>query len=155
MAYRLPAASDASGPRWRPAHRDLLSECGIPDEVADSDRRWGYLLLHGVDRPESTKVKLSVDDTATGEADAGTDAPAALRDNATAPSRSGDALHMAPMLNVVAPTRDGAIVRAPVIGASRPRMTACSMQPQAIWVPHLLRWLGQGGLVHDQARDYR
>jgi hypothetical protein len=51
MAYRRPAASDASGPRWRLAHRDLLSERGIPDEVADWDRRWGYLLLHGVDRP--------------------------------------------------------------------------------------------------------
>jgi hypothetical protein len=29
------------------AHRASLAECGIPDEVADSDRRWAYLLLHG------------------------------------------------------------------------------------------------------------
>lgn len=46
--------SDACGPegsRWRFAHRSLLAECGIPDEVADSDRRWAYLLLHGSDDP--------------------------------------------------------------------------------------------------------
>lgn len=52
MAY--PRRRDVPGPqgtRWRLAHRALLAECGIPDEVADSDRRWGYLLLHGDDRP--------------------------------------------------------------------------------------------------------
>jgi hypothetical protein len=33
------------------AGRALLAECGIPDEVADSDRRWVYLPLHGSDDP--------------------------------------------------------------------------------------------------------
>ena len=51
MGDRHPSALDASSPRWRAAHRALLAECGIPDEVADSDRRWAYLLLHGVDVP--------------------------------------------------------------------------------------------------------
>lgn len=30
-------------------HRGFLVRCGIPDEVVDSDRRWGYVLLHGDD----------------------------------------------------------------------------------------------------------
>ena len=46
--------SDNIGPtcsRWRLAHRALLGACGIPAEVADSDRRWVYVLLHGDDYP--------------------------------------------------------------------------------------------------------
>jgi hypothetical protein len=35
--------------RWRRANRSLLAKCGVPDAVADSDRRWAYLLLHGED----------------------------------------------------------------------------------------------------------
>jgi hypothetical protein len=27
----------------------LLLECGVPDEIADSNRRWVYVLLHGSD----------------------------------------------------------------------------------------------------------
>ena len=45
---------DVSGPegsRGRLAHRSLHAQCGIPDEVADSDRRWAYRLLHGSDDP--------------------------------------------------------------------------------------------------------
>jgi hypothetical protein len=51
MAYRGPGGFGPEDARWRLAHRALLSECGIPDEVADSDRRWVYLLLHGTDEP--------------------------------------------------------------------------------------------------------
>ncbi|QEH39186.1 hypothetical protein OJF2_77980 [Aquisphaera giovannonii] len=51
MVSRRQPDPDASSPRWRRAHRGLLAECGVPDEVADSDRRWGYLLLHGDDHP--------------------------------------------------------------------------------------------------------
>ena len=44
--------SDSPGPessRWRLAHRALLGGCGIPPEVANSDRRWVCVLLHGED----------------------------------------------------------------------------------------------------------
>jgi hypothetical protein len=34
---------------WRSENRNLLSECGIPDLVANSDRVWNYVLLHGDD----------------------------------------------------------------------------------------------------------
>ena len=51
MTFRRRDASGPAGSRWRLAHRALLAECGIPDEVADSDRRWSYLLLHGSDDP--------------------------------------------------------------------------------------------------------
>ena len=30
-------------------HRAFLVECGVPHEVADSDRSWIYVLLHGDD----------------------------------------------------------------------------------------------------------
>ncbi len=53
MAYHRRDASGPEGSRWRLAHRALLAECGIPDKVADSDRRWAYLLLHGSDHPGS------------------------------------------------------------------------------------------------------
>src|SRR2546423_14038215 len=51
MAYRRADASGPESPRWRLVHRTLFSECGIPAEGADSDRRWAYLLLHGTDEP--------------------------------------------------------------------------------------------------------
>jgi hypothetical protein len=51
MAYHRRDAAGPEGSRWRLAHRALLAECGIPDEVADSDGRWAYLLLHGSDGP--------------------------------------------------------------------------------------------------------
>jgi hypothetical protein len=51
MAYHRRDAAGPEGSRWRSAHRALLAECGIPDEVADSDRRWAYVLLHGSDDP--------------------------------------------------------------------------------------------------------
>jgi hypothetical protein len=51
MAHHRRDASGPDGSRWRLAYRALLAECGIPDEVADSDRRWNYLLLHGSDDP--------------------------------------------------------------------------------------------------------
>ena len=51
MSFRRAEDSGPESSRWRLAHRALLSECGIPDEVADSDRRWIYVLLHGTDEP--------------------------------------------------------------------------------------------------------
>lgn len=47
---RSPAVG-AESPRWRRNNRALLTECGIPDAVADSDHRWVYVLLHGDDYP--------------------------------------------------------------------------------------------------------
>jgi hypothetical protein len=34
---------------WRKRVRPLLVAAGLPDAVADDDRRWGYLLDHGAD----------------------------------------------------------------------------------------------------------
>ena len=31
------------------ANRTLLDVCGVPDAIADSDRQWAYVLLHGDD----------------------------------------------------------------------------------------------------------
>jgi hypothetical protein len=50
MAYRRGAESGPGSSKWRLAQCALLSECGIPDEVADSDRRWAYVLYHGDDK---------------------------------------------------------------------------------------------------------
>ena len=49
-SWRL-VARISSAPRARDggANRGLLSECGVPAAVADSDRRWMYVLLHGDD----------------------------------------------------------------------------------------------------------
>lgn len=49
MTYRRSSESGVESSRWRLANRDLLVECGVPGEVADSDRRWIYVLLHGDD----------------------------------------------------------------------------------------------------------
>jgi hypothetical protein len=51
MTTRHAANSSPQSPRWRLDNRSLLSECGVPDPVADSDRRWVYVLLHGDDYP--------------------------------------------------------------------------------------------------------
>jgi hypothetical protein len=51
MPARRSTSAGAESPCWRRAHRALFSECGIPDAVADSDRRWVYILLHGDDYP--------------------------------------------------------------------------------------------------------
>ncbi len=51
MATRHSDNFGAESPRWRLANRSLLSACGVPDAVADSDRRWVYVLLHGDDYP--------------------------------------------------------------------------------------------------------
>ncbi len=49
MSYRRPAGTDVATSRWRLKNQSLLHECGIPMEVAGSDRRWLYTLLHGDD----------------------------------------------------------------------------------------------------------
>ena len=49
MATRRATVAGVESPVWRRANRPLLSECGVPDAVADSDRRWVYVLLHGDD----------------------------------------------------------------------------------------------------------
>lgn len=49
MTFRRDLDNSACGSQWRLANHSLLVECGIPYEVADSDRRWGYVLLHGAD----------------------------------------------------------------------------------------------------------
>jgi hypothetical protein len=49
MGFRRSPTTDPESSRWRLAHRGLLLECGIPEEIANSDRRWIYLLLHGSD----------------------------------------------------------------------------------------------------------
>jgi hypothetical protein len=49
MAYRRSSGTDVESSRWRMAHRNLLLECGVPQSVVNSDRRWVYVLLHGSD----------------------------------------------------------------------------------------------------------
>lgn len=51
MAFRRSGEAGPTGSRWRLAHRALLRACGVPDAVADSDRRLAYVLLHGDDYP--------------------------------------------------------------------------------------------------------
>jgi hypothetical protein len=51
MGFRRSDEDDPTGSRWRLANQALLGACGVPAEVADSDRRWVYLLLHGDDYP--------------------------------------------------------------------------------------------------------
>jgi hypothetical protein len=51
MGFRRSDQAGPTGSRWRVAHRSLLGACGVPAEVADSDRRWVYVLLHGDDYP--------------------------------------------------------------------------------------------------------
>jgi hypothetical protein len=38
---------------WRGKHRDELLSNGMPASVLDNERRWNYVLLHGVDEFES------------------------------------------------------------------------------------------------------
>jgi hypothetical protein len=49
MAFHRSNNDSVAGSRWRIAHHATLVECGIPYEVADSDDRWAYVLLHGDD----------------------------------------------------------------------------------------------------------
>src|SRR5271168_4673015 len=51
MSFRRSDRPGPFGSRWRLANRGLLGACGVPTEVADSDRRWTYTLLHGDDYP--------------------------------------------------------------------------------------------------------
>src|SRR5687767_4270574 len=51
MTYRRKSIEGPEGLQWRLSHRALLSQCGIPPEVAGSDRRRAYMLLHGDDAP--------------------------------------------------------------------------------------------------------
>jgi hypothetical protein len=48
-AYRRPSDTGPESSRWRLANRGSLERCGVPSEVAGSDRGWTYLLLHGED----------------------------------------------------------------------------------------------------------
>lgn len=56
MSFRRSEDSGVTSSRWRLANRGILVECGIPTEVANSDRRWIYLLLHGYDPVSGWKV---------------------------------------------------------------------------------------------------
>ena len=49
VRFRRSEDTGVCSSRWRLAQRGLLTECGVPAEVADSDRRRIYLLLHGSD----------------------------------------------------------------------------------------------------------
>jgi hypothetical protein len=49
MVFRRSDETDPDSSRWRRAHLELLAASGIPSEVAASDRRWIYVLLHGDD----------------------------------------------------------------------------------------------------------
>jgi hypothetical protein len=51
MGFRRSDEAGPTGSRWRLAHQSLLGACGVPGEVAGSDRRWVYVLLHGDDYP--------------------------------------------------------------------------------------------------------
>jgi hypothetical protein len=49
MTYRRSDDEGIFSSRWRISHRSELIECGIPFDVANDDRRWTYVLLHGDD----------------------------------------------------------------------------------------------------------
>ena len=49
MSYRRSHESGPDSSRWRCKHLGLLIRCGIPEVIANSDRRWRYVLLHGDD----------------------------------------------------------------------------------------------------------
>ncbi len=49
MAYRRSDDTSVFGSRWRLANRAELTACGIPSDIAASDQRWRYTLLHGDD----------------------------------------------------------------------------------------------------------
>ena len=49
MSYQRNKDFSLTSPQWRIEHKSTLSECGIPDGVANSDRQWNYVLLHGND----------------------------------------------------------------------------------------------------------
>jgi hypothetical protein len=49
MGFRRFDYAGPEGSRWRLANRTLLQSCGVPFEVANSDRGWVYVLLHGDD----------------------------------------------------------------------------------------------------------
>ena len=49
VSFRRSAKNLPNYESWRLANRSLLRECGIPDELAESQRQWGYVLLHGDD----------------------------------------------------------------------------------------------------------
>jgi hypothetical protein len=51
MGFRRSEEAGPTSSRWRVAHRSMLGACGVPAEVADSDRRWVNVLLHGDDYP--------------------------------------------------------------------------------------------------------
>ena len=49
MGFSRTNQTDPTGSRWRLANRALLGKCGVPDAIADSDRQWAHVLLHGDD----------------------------------------------------------------------------------------------------------
>lgn len=49
MSFRRVPDLTPENSRWRCANHGVLTECGIPDDVASNDRRWRYVLLHGND----------------------------------------------------------------------------------------------------------
>jgi hypothetical protein len=49
MGYRRPETDSITSQRWRIDHKAELMECGVPFEIANSDRSWTYWLLHGED----------------------------------------------------------------------------------------------------------
>ena len=51
MSFRRSDDASLFGSRWRLENRNLLGVSGIPAEIADCDRRWGYTVLHGDDYP--------------------------------------------------------------------------------------------------------
>ena len=38
---------------WRSQNLAFLADCGVPDAVANSERSWTYVLLHGNDSPHT------------------------------------------------------------------------------------------------------
>lgn len=49
MSYRRPDDTGPFSSRWRLKHRGDLISLGIPADIASSDDRWRYTLLHGDD----------------------------------------------------------------------------------------------------------
>ena len=49
MSYRRPSNTGPESSRWRLRHKRFLLDCGVPQQVLDSDDSWIYVLLHGAD----------------------------------------------------------------------------------------------------------
>ena len=69
MAFRRDKQKSLRWESWLHEHRDELIACGIPHEVFEHQRHWGYFLDHGYFKPEgSAEPIIDVDRMGADEA---------------------------------------------------------------------------------------